>query len=172
LEVADASTLRALAHPLRVRMLSLLHGQAGSAAELARELGVSQAAASYHLRRLAAAGMVELVEERMHRGGRERRYRRRELRLPRPGPSERLAFMRVVASEAERKLELADLSASATTGDEDIWVARERWDEIVAETRRLLGELDASAVAARTPGAIRVSASVLFFALRPEEPAS
>jgi DNA-binding transcriptional ArsR family regulator len=161
--------LRALAHPLRVRMLSLLRDQAMSAAELARELGVSQAAASYHLRRLAAAEMVELVEERMRRGGRERRYRRRKLALPAPSEPERLAFMRVVVSEAERKLELANLSAPATTGDHDVWVDPGKWAAIVAEMRRLQSELQASAVTARSPGAIRASASVLLFALHPEE---
>src|ERR1035438_78848 len=69
--------LRALAHPLRLRMLSLLTGAAMSAAELARELGVSQALASYHLRQLADAEAVELAEERSRRGGKERRYRYR-----------------------------------------------------------------------------------------------
>jgi len=150
-------------------MLSLLRDQAMSAAELARELGVSQAAASYHLRRLATAEMVELVEERMRRGGRERRYRRRELALPAPSDPERLAFMRVVVSEAERKLELADLSAPATTGDHDVWIDPGKWAAIVAEMRRLQSQLQASAVTARSRGAIRVSASVLLFALYSEE---
>src|SRR5260221_10365724 len=71
------AAVRARAHPLRLRMLSLLTGAALSAAELARELEVSQALASYHLRQLADAGLVELVEERSRRGGRERRYRHR-----------------------------------------------------------------------------------------------
>lgn len=149
-------------------MLSLLRGQAMSAAELARELGVSQPAASYHVRRLAAAGMVELAEERMRRGGRERRYRRRELRLPAPTESERMAFMRVVLAEADRKLELADLSLAATTGDEDVWVDPSVWTAIIARTREVLRELEAGAVPARSPGAVRVSASVLLFALREE----
>lgn len=147
-------------------MLSLLRGGAMSAAELARELGISQAAASYHLRRLAGAGMVELAEERINRGGRERRYRRRELSLPPPTSSERLAFMRVVLGEAERKLELADLSSPATTGDEDVWVDRHAWETIIARTRTVLRDLEAGAVPAGTPGAVRVSASVLLFALR------
>lgn len=163
--------MRALGHPIRVRMLSLLRGQAMSAAELARELGVSQATASYHLRRLAAAGMVELVEERINRGGRERRYHRRELVLPAAGEPERLAFMRVVVSEAERKLELADLSAAATTGDQDVWVDRPTWEGLVAEMRGVQARLQASAVAARSPGAVRVSASVLLFALRSDNEA-
>lgn len=66
---------RVFAHPIRPQMISRLSGEALSAAELGRELGISQAAASYHLRRLAQAGFVELVEERLVRGGRERLYR-------------------------------------------------------------------------------------------------
>ena len=66
------AALRARAHPLRLRMLSLLTGAELSAAELARELGVSQALASYHLRQLADAGLAELADVRSHRGGQER----------------------------------------------------------------------------------------------------
>src|ERR1700753_250020 len=58
----NLSSLRVLAHPLRLRMLSLLTGAALSATELGRELGVSQALASYHLRQLADAEVVELGE--------------------------------------------------------------------------------------------------------------
>ncbi|MGW5673350.1 helix-turn-helix domain-containing protein, partial [Micromonospora sp. NPDC003776] len=49
--------LRALAHPVRLRMLSLLWGAPLSAAALARELAISHALASQHLRRLDAAGL-------------------------------------------------------------------------------------------------------------------
>lgn len=149
-------------------MLALLRARALSAAELGREIGISQASASYHLRQLAGAGMVELAEQRMHRGGRERRYRRRDLTLPAPNESERLAFMRVVLSEAERKLELADLSKPASTGDEDVWIDAETWPRFVARMRRLLGDVEAAGVVAGTPGAIRVSASVLLFAVQDE----
>ncbi len=40
-------------------MISRLSGRALSAAELGRKLGISQAAASYHLRKLAEAGFVD-----------------------------------------------------------------------------------------------------------------
>lgn len=41
--------LRANAHPLRLRMLSLLTGAPMSASDLARELDITQANASYHV---------------------------------------------------------------------------------------------------------------------------
>ena len=70
-----ATALRAFAHPFRLRVLSLLTGAAMSAAEVARELGTTQANASYHLRRLHAVGLLEVAEEVSIRGGKARRYR-------------------------------------------------------------------------------------------------
>ena len=63
------SSLRAVAHPLRLRILSLLTGAELSAAEVARELDVTHANASYHLRVLADAGEVVVAGEEKIRGG-------------------------------------------------------------------------------------------------------
>jgi DNA-binding transcriptional ArsR family regulator len=66
--------LRALAHPLRVQLLQLLHAEGPSTASaLARRLGESSGATSYHLRALHRAGMVEEAEQR---NGRERWWQR------------------------------------------------------------------------------------------------
>lgn len=67
-------SLRLVAHPLRLRLLSLLTGRAMSAAEAARELGEGQANVSYHIRRLAKGGLLELVGEESIRGGVAKRY--------------------------------------------------------------------------------------------------
>lgn len=70
----DATTLRALAHPLRVRLLGQLrmYGPA-TATRLAQDLGESSGATSYHLRELAKHGLVAEDEERNR--GRERWWR-------------------------------------------------------------------------------------------------
>ncbi|MFJ6889261.1 helix-turn-helix domain-containing protein [Streptomyces californicus] len=67
----DTARLRVLAHPLRVNVLTLLRQRGPSTAtRIAEQLGIKPAAASYHLRRLAAGG---LIEEAPDRGtGRER----------------------------------------------------------------------------------------------------
>lgn len=72
--VLDSRTLRGIAHPLRVRMLGLLreHGPA-TATLLAERLGESTAATSYHLRQLAAYGLIVDVPDRGV--GRERWWR-------------------------------------------------------------------------------------------------
>lgn len=67
----DADTLKAFAHPLRMRMYDYLkdHG-AATATMLAREMGESTGQTSYHLRQLERHG---LVSEDVGRGaGRER----------------------------------------------------------------------------------------------------
>ncbi|MER5785649.1 helix-turn-helix domain-containing protein [Streptomyces mobaraensis] len=72
--VLDAKGLRALAHPLRVRLVGLLrtHGPS-TATRLAQDLGVGSGVTSYHLRQLAAAGFV--AEDGERGNARERWWR-------------------------------------------------------------------------------------------------
>src|SRR4051794_38972948 len=72
---AGKATLRAAAHPVRLRIMSLLTGASMTAAEVARELGLTHANASYHLRTLLAAGMIVPAGEERIRGGVGKRYR-------------------------------------------------------------------------------------------------
>ena len=69
-----AKEVRALAHPLRLRMLEALADGPATASMLARDLGESSGATSYHLRALAAAGII--VEDLDRRKGRERWWKR------------------------------------------------------------------------------------------------
>ncbi len=77
----DAPRLKAMAHPLRMRILQLLelHRRA-SVTSLADELGESTAAISYHLRQLARHGFVEefepedLADEGRRAPGRRQRW--------------------------------------------------------------------------------------------------
>ncbi|MFH9267977.1 ArsR/SmtB family transcription factor [Streptomyces sp. NPDC017546] len=70
----DARTLRAVAHPLRIRLLKALRefGPA-TASQLGERLGESSGATSYHLRQLAESGLVEDAPELGK--GRERWWR-------------------------------------------------------------------------------------------------
>ena len=68
------TTLKALAHPIRVRLLGALRGDgAATATSLGVQLGESSGTTSYHLRQLAAAGLV--VETEGRGNGRERWWR-------------------------------------------------------------------------------------------------
>ncbi|MFD9561244.1 helix-turn-helix domain-containing protein [Streptomyces sp. NPDC059994] len=68
----DAAALKALTHPLRIRLLGLLRQDGpATASELAVRTEESSASTSYHLRVLAKYAFVAEAE---HRDGRERRW--------------------------------------------------------------------------------------------------
>src|ERR1035437_1514694 len=64
----DPLAIRALAHPLRHDLMSII-GRLGRAttADAARELGISHGLASHHLRQLDKYGYVEQVKGKDHR---------------------------------------------------------------------------------------------------------
>jgi len=77
----DVAAVRALAHPLRLRLLDLLRFEGPSTATLlGQRVNESSGATSYHLRQLARYGFIE---EAPSRGGRERlwHYRGRAITL-------------------------------------------------------------------------------------------
>lgn len=70
----DLATLKALSHPLRVRLWDLLVSTGpATSTTLAKETGESTGSTSYHLRQLAGHGLVEEVPDRGT--GRERWWR-------------------------------------------------------------------------------------------------
>jgi DNA-binding transcriptional ArsR family regulator len=71
--VTDVASLKAIAHPLRVRLLGALriYGPA-TATELAKRLGESSGSTSYHLRQLARYGYVAEAPEQPN--ARDRRW--------------------------------------------------------------------------------------------------
>ncbi len=72
--VEDLDTLKAVSHPLRMRLLGALRRIGPStASELARELGESSGSTSYHLRQLERFGFVSDDDEQP--SGRERRWK-------------------------------------------------------------------------------------------------
>ncbi|MFJ9667065.1 helix-turn-helix domain-containing protein [Streptomyces sp. NPDC101219] len=69
----DTAALKALTHPLRIRLLGLLRQDGpATASELADRTGESSASTSYHLRVLAKYAFIAEAE---HRDGRERRWK-------------------------------------------------------------------------------------------------
>jgi DNA-binding transcriptional ArsR family regulator len=72
--VTDVASLRAIAHPIRSKMLALLRYEGpATASELGRRLGESSGSASYHLRQLARYGFIEEDPEQPNR--RDKRWR-------------------------------------------------------------------------------------------------
>ncbi|WP_067169203.1 winged helix-turn-helix domain-containing protein [Microtetraspora niveoalba] len=120
--VTDPRTLKAVAHPLRVRLLGALRMEGpATATELAARFGESSGSTSYHLRQLARYGFVEEDAERRDR--RERRWRaahaftswsNAEL-AGTPEGREAVAFMR------HRQLEVLRSTVEAFERDGETW---------------------------------------------------
>ncbi|MEC3978638.1 ArsR/SmtB family transcription factor [Amycolatopsis sp. H20-H5] len=168
-ESPPLDSLRVLAHPLRLRILSLLTGAAMSAAEAARELGETQANISYHLRRLHDAGLVDIAEELQIRGGRAKRYRHdpdsgggftsRDL-------GEEQLLVTALTEELKRRTEFRAADRPGSTTDAEVWIDEASWSRALGLARELSHLLHNAAEPPRTPGAVHVSATVSLFELR------
>lgn len=100
--VESPEVLKALAHPLRLRILRHL-GTAGPATSttLATALGENTGTLSYHLRMLERSGLIEDIPERS--SGRERWWRGvRGLDIRRPPQGELTEAERAMSAELER----------------------------------------------------------------------
>jgi DNA-binding transcriptional ArsR family regulator len=71
----DERIFKALAHPLRMSLLTLLNDKTASPSDLAQELGEPLANVSYHIHVLLDLDCIELVETKPVRGALEHYYR-------------------------------------------------------------------------------------------------
>jgi hypothetical protein len=71
----DQRLVRAIGHPLRLRLLTIFNERVASPSDLAAELGEPIGNVSYHTRILARLGCVELVKTKQVRGAIEHYYR-------------------------------------------------------------------------------------------------
>ena len=76
--IDDPRYVKAMSHPLRVRILALLDERAASPVELAGWLGATLGKTAYHVRTLERIGLIELVRETRVRGAVEHHYRAKE----------------------------------------------------------------------------------------------
>jgi DNA-binding transcriptional ArsR family regulator len=76
-DIADPRLVKALAHPLRVQILTTLEDRIASPSDLAAELDAPLGNVSYHVRTLADLGLVKLVKRRTRRGAVEHYYQAR-----------------------------------------------------------------------------------------------
>lgn len=73
-EITDPSIAKALAHPLRTRILAALENRTASPTELASELDAPLGVVSYHVRRLHSLRFLKLVKRVPRRGAVEHYY--------------------------------------------------------------------------------------------------
>jgi DNA-binding transcriptional ArsR family regulator len=72
--IDDPRLVKALAHPLRVRILAILQSKTASPSEIAEELSMPLGNVSYHVRCLADFGLIRLVRRTPRRGAIEHHY--------------------------------------------------------------------------------------------------
>jgi DNA-binding transcriptional ArsR family regulator len=158
-----------MAHPVRLRIMSLLTGASLTAAEVARELGLTHANASYHLRNLLAAGRIVVAGEEKIRGGMAKRYRYLSGR-EKPGEpwtdEQSRVFAIAVANELIRRTAEADWAGPRAMTDAEVWMDPEVWRELRNRITQASIDLHNAAVPPRTPGAIRTSTTISMFALQ------
>lgn len=175
--------LRASAHPVRLQILSLLTAAELSAAEVARELDLTQANASYHLRMLADVGVIEVYSTEKVRGGVAKKYRytgEDDDPNARTSPSAEAAAeaFPMVAAALASELQRRSLHYQPNQDDEpdniyadlETWIDEDTWGQVidlVLEASRLAHQ---GARPPRTEGTVPVSFVASLFRMRtPEE---
>ena len=133
--IDDPRYVKAMSHPLRVRILAMLDERKASPNQLAGWLGASLGTVAYHVRTLQQLGLIELVDETRVRGAVEHHYRSKA----RPAINEEgwasappIAKQAAVGSSLEVIGEYARASAAAGG-----------FDRSDAQLRRALVRLDA-----------------------------
>jgi DNA-binding transcriptional ArsR family regulator len=137
----DQRIMKALSHPLRVRMLTVLNQKVSSPSELAEELDEPLGNVSYHMRFLADLNMVKLVRTEPRRGAVEHYYQALEPPLISDDDWAQLpAALRRSLSDSTLSQIARDLKGAAKTGGfdrENIRVSRmalaldeQAWDEL------------------------------------------
>ena len=169
------SAMRATAHPLRMRILSLLTGAALSAAEVARELEVTHANASYHLRVLADAGLIVEAGEEKIRGGVAKRYRHpwesEDVMVSDGTREDAEHYVRVMAEELVRRYARRRLqSARGNLTDAELWVTPEVHERVSALLHESSVLLHAEAQRPHTPGTVPVAMTAALFVLEDDRP--
>lgn len=154
-DITDPHLIKALAHPLRVQILSILETrEMASPNELADELSVSLGVMSYHVRRLHALGFLELVKRTPRRGAIEHHYRAKARpQVTDEGWAETPAIVKraMVGSTLQQLSGHVNAAAAAGGFDRsDIHLSRtvieldeQGWNELAAEmTHRWIATID------------------------------
>lgn len=136
----NVGDLRLVAHPLRLRLLSVMTGRAMSAAEAARELGETQANVSYHVRRLAEGGLLEFVDEQAVRGGVAKRYIHNPVSGEAINGSDSENFLGLIQALAQQMSVRASLYREGSTfafTDAQVTVPGDQWSRVQEHAREL-----------------------------------
>jgi DNA-binding transcriptional ArsR family regulator len=161
--------LRALGHPTRLRMLSLMWSGPLSAAALAAELGISHGLASQHLRTLDRAGLVVLTEVRPKRGGRERLYRTVKGSPLSDRRDASPLLTEALVNNLRERLAMRLPDSESVVADVELWLTPAVWLDYRKRLADLIAELHERAEPPRTPGTTPIGATVMAFEMTPRD---
>jgi len=164
--------LRALGHPTRLRMLTMMWSGPMSAASLAAELGIAHGLASQHLRTLDRAGLVELVEVRPRRGGRERLYRTVKGSPLSDQKDAQPLLAEAMITNLRHRLPAWRPGESGAVTDADLWLTPEQWAAARTRLRELAAGLHEQARPPHTPGTVQVGVTLVAFEMLGRGPGS
>jgi DNA-binding transcriptional ArsR family regulator len=138
--IDDPRYVKAMSHPLRVRILAMLDERKASPNQLSGWLGASLGTVAYHVRTLEQLGLIELVDETRVRGAVEHHYRAKERPLVTAdgwAQAPPIAKQAAVGSSLDMIAEYSKASAAAGG-----------FDRADAQLRRQIVRLDARGFAA------------------------
>ena len=152
-DIDDPRYVKALAHPLRIRILAMLADRSASPVQLSGQLDATLGTVAYHVRTLHSLGLVELVDTRQRRGATEHYYRARE--HPR-FPDDAWAGLAPVAKQRMLSAMLQEIgqyvTASAAAGGFDhaeahmtrrsLQLDDRAFEQLAKATRKWLGEAE------------------------------
>jgi DNA-binding transcriptional ArsR family regulator len=150
-------------------MLSLLTGASLSAAEVARELDITQANASYHLRVLLGAGLLVTAGEEKVNGGVAKKYRHPWDQVPHDQTpiteADKVAQVRVMAEAIPRRFARRVRDERPFFTDADMWVEPQVWEQVLILVRQASNLMHANAKPPRSEGTVRANLSASAFRL-------
>src|SRR3954463_4115509 len=151
--IDDPRYVKAMSHPVRVRIMAMLQERKASPNELSQWLGTTLGATAYHVRTLHKLGLIELVDETRVRGAVEHHYKAKA----RPKVTEQnwskaspVAKQAAVGSQLAMLADHANASAAAGGFDRSDAVLERKtatvddkgWQQLAAETRKFLERVD------------------------------
>jgi DNA-binding transcriptional ArsR family regulator len=118
--VDDPRYVKAMSHPLRVRILAMLDERKASPNQLSNWLGATLGTVAYHVRTLQEFGLIELVDETRVRGAVEHHYRsKKRPRATEDGWADARPVAKQAATGGDLDTILAYARASAAAGGFD-----------------------------------------------------
>jgi DNA-binding transcriptional ArsR family regulator len=182
--ITDPRWLRAISHPIRIRLLAMLDEEAASPVVLASKLDQPLGTIAYHVRTLYDLGLLKLVSTRQRRGATEHYYKT----TGHPHGSEEawegldaISKQRLLTALIAKATDYATRSAAAGGFDAKeahistnaLKLDQQGWDALAKEARKWLARVDqieqeaAERIAGDAEAGVNVGLTLMLFEALP-----